>query len=544
MDRLKTHASLAFLLLMMFQASGQSSLYKVFVAQNQPAYIPGDTLFFHSLLSTIDEQLDQNRRVARVRLKNEQQETLNEINILYQNGEAFNQLLIPMNLPKNSYFLEFTFHGMYFEQHKGKVHVPMIFNGQIYQNVDEASEIKVKERNDLQLDFGEELFTRDSAQVIISQRSSDNTLSVPRSINMLYLDAFGDYADIESMFGQFEITLFDKPQSRIILKGTAFYPNSEQLLPDSVELVIYQQSTRRLYQSFVTADGQFRLELLDFFGLDRLLIGAKVKGRLVKDVRVRWDSEPFELPLQPQEQKQTGSASGYEAYASSKRLIDKSYEFFLTEDVFVTNNIVVPPIRIKPDVSFDITKYMIFESVGELVKTVINPLYYGEIDGKEVIRIKFLEETLTDQDPLFFIDGVATFDTQKFLDLPNEAMKTLTIVSEKRKLVRFGALGNYGIVIVETSLMPSNEYTTHEIVTGLNEPVFQESIDIGTFPQKQPIFEPNGLWHPLNQHEKSSSASLLMNTYDDAGTHVILITGFDSVHGFYYQSKVFEVEPR
>ena len=60
----------------------------------------------------------------------------------------------------------------------------------------------------------------------------------------------------------------------------------------------------------------------------------------------------------------------------------------------MTNNIVVPPIRIKPDVSFDITKYMIFESVGELVKTVINPLYYGEIDGKEVAKdakiIKFL----------------------------------------------------------------------------------------------------------------------------------------------------------
>ena len=522
----------------------ETANYELLMILNQPAYVPGDTLYFHSLLMDQEGVLDQNRRIAKLSLTDELDNIENEINVLYERGISQNQIILPATLASTSYGLKITFHGPYYEQLQTVIPIPVITTEEpqstlqpTFNKHQTSSPFQSSIRN-------QEIVTRDSVSLkLIPASSAADTAIYGLSINVINQSAFGRQINADQLVRGSTIELLTKPQARIILTGKAYNPITQSLLPDSAELVFYQQSTRRLYQSFVQKNGMVKLELLDFYGLDRLLVGANINGRLLKNVIIKWDQDQF-VDTQESREDKYSSKHAYAQYRQKQIAINRSYEFFLNEDAFDVTQIAVPPINIKADVSYDLMKFIVFDDVPELVKTVINSLYYGIIDGEEVIRIKFLEETLTDQDPLFFIDGVATYDTQEFLSIPTTALKSLKIVLDKRKLIRFGALGNYGIVIVETNNPVPAGYQHHEIVTGLSSDLAINLTLRNELEAHQPYFTANGYWKTFSQWNASSNEGLWLPTTDDAGIYHAFISGYLMGKGWFMDTVQWQVQPK
>lgn len=533
----------SFFLLAFCAFAQRTSGYRLITTMNQPAYVPGDTVFFQTLIVNKANKLDDKRRVAKISVIGEGGEALASTNILFERGLAVNQIRIPSGITTGSYDLSYTFHGPYFDQVKSSISIPILFGNELKANPKASGQIG--------MDYPKLSFIKKTEEVaLITRQRTEMSLRLENvmedmvgglCLNLIYLDAFTNQ-DLSGIHQESAIELLVTPQARIILDGIAYYPGSDQVLPDSTLLIFYQQSKRQLYQTATLGNGQFRIELLDFFGYDRLLIGARINGKLVKDVPVQWSN--VDLNEERKEFKATGSrkVEGYDSYKRNQQLINESYEFFLSEDSFSIPIIEVPPIRIQPDYSFDLTRFIIFDDMAELIKTIIRPLHYGEIGGKEIVRVKFIEETLTDQDPLYFIDGVATYSTDRFLSIPTESLVSMRIVSSPRTLMRFGTLGKHGIVIVETNQAASNQYSEHEIVPGLSQHKYPLTFSVKESADK-PQFLINAKWIPRLDLQTLKSEPVALTIPDDAGQYILMISGYDQEVGFFSVRENLTVKP-
>lgn len=79
---------------------------KIYLFHNQPAYAPGDTIFFRGYLLTVDGLKPiQGRQIVHVELIDASGNIVKGINILARDGIFYNQLKIPEDLPDGNYLI-------------------------------------------------------------------------------------------------------------------------------------------------------------------------------------------------------------------------------------------------------------------------------------------------------------------------------------------------------------------------------------------------------------------------------------------------------
>lgn len=315
---------------------------------------------------------------------------------------------------------------------------------------------------------------------------------------------------------------------RLTLTGQIFLPGTNFPLSKGTLLVFLQQKHGMLYQSTVGEDGRFSLELLDFYGLDELICAARLPSTesvlMVKNPDIDWLIQGMDLPMGKSLMSDEQSTS-YSKYLEKKRRIDRSYDFFLKAEEEQFGN-QLRDLNISPDVHFNIQKYVVFPDMGDLIEVIVNPLFYGELEGKETIRARYLANGFASAEPLYFIDGFATFDTDFVLSIDPSVVKEIDVIHSSRKLARYGLLGINGIVIIRSekgTLRP--EMNESNIIKGLTKPV-TNTIELSSKENKKPIFRSVDYWDAQLIFDESGTANVQFVNAEDLGEMTVFLEGY------------------
>ncbi|MEP3583058.1 MAG: hypothetical protein ABJN36_13805 [Cyclobacteriaceae bacterium] len=255
-----------------------------------------------------------------------------------------------------------------------------------------------------------------------------------------------------------------------------------------------------------------------------------------------------QAPLLP---KALGSQSSTEqdAYASFVKetaIINRSYGFFAaSEFVSIDNQPTFRSIEeeVTPDLTFQIEDYVLFPTMGELIKEVARPLYYGHKKDGNVVRVRSLDRPAT-ADPTYVIDGIVIRNTNFFLSLAPVDVEQIKIIRASHKLFRFGLMGKNGIVIVNTKSGNAREPVRPEnLVDGLSKShVFPNSDYSGSQPDPTPNFRTCLYWNPYVTTDQEGKSEIDFYLSDDAGEMIIQVEGFNNLGEWFFAQKSINVD--
>ncbi|MEQ9304556.1 MAG: hypothetical protein RJQ14_11660 [Marinoscillum sp.] len=543
MGRLSSLASLIFVLLIPDYASAQERSQGQIVF-NQPKYLAEDTAFFSMRIwdSAVSQQ---GKQIFVLDLVDQQRKSVKQIQFNVFNGAGENQIILPEKLPAGTYAAEVR--SIRSPERVFVKHITVVDNKVITGN----SRLLQGQSNDgvnCQLKLSKQYFgQRDTVTAVLTVTDQEGA-PVGGNFSVSVLDA--RLFDSRALHQTSTVTYGNAQRSsgitgnRLTRFGTAYYADQMKPLPDSTELLFYLQNSNMLYQVITIKNGAFKLEMLDIDGEDELYYVAQLPGkekRLLRTIHIDWEKSKFEHQL-PMPFIEQDMPDPYAEFTRKKRLINLSYGFYtqdpkLTE---LTKSVIMDPVV--PDQTFKIQDYIIFPTMGELINAVINSLFYGKSGGKEVVRVRYLQPVEAIDDPLYLIDGIATMNTDFFLSIEPLDIVSLKTVRDPRKLIRFGALGRNGIVIVHTRFGNLRETINQDnVVKGLNRPMsYQNSLKKDGVPD----FRSTIYWSPATTLTTQGRSTVTFQTTDNAGTMLILIEGMTADGRQFALTKTIEVSSK
>ncbi|MEQ8472046.1 MAG: hypothetical protein RIC35_12720 [Marinoscillum sp.] len=507
---------------------------------NQPKYIAGDTVFF--CVRYWDSGMPiMGKQILVMDLVGGDGKSVNKIKFNVNDGIGSNQMVLPSDLKEGIYNVEFRSIA-----DLGRVYVKAIAVVDEKVLINESRHVLgVEQKIKVDLRLNKSVFqTRElvKAQIYLNDMAGlpvrgGFTVSVVNAkvfgtdMTFTTTNAFGESEKSPKIVG-----------NRLTRFGTAYYPGTKDPLPDSTQLLFYLQQSKMRYQVFTIHDGKFKLEMLDIKGTDELYYVGQLPGKeraLVRQINIDWDDDTYTHAEAPNF-RMGNEKDPYKEYSHRKRIIDKSYGFYTSDSssyLHVDRKEIIDPVS--ADQSFQIQDYILFPTMGELINAVISPLFYGKSEGKEVVRVRYLQPTEATEDPLYLIDGVATMNTDFFLSIEPLDVISVKTVRDPHKLVRFGALGRNGIVIVHTKFGNHREpLNPDNLVQGLTQPVPLTS-DL-----KQrgiPDFRSTIYWDPSVQVDDQGVGSFEFYTTDDVGKMTVLVEGMSSNGELFFITKRIEV---
>ncbi|MFT7281181.1 MAG: hypothetical protein ACI9DM_000905 [Cyclobacteriaceae bacterium] len=313
------------------------------------------------------------------------------------------------------------------------------------------------------------------------------------------------------------------------IRGVALDFLTNQALSQGTVIYYYLQNQTMRYKTILGYGGAFDFQTLDFYGDEEIL--AVTIDQYGKQIPVTLTLDEVEADLKQSTDvayNTTNTSDLYGAYIRKKRLIDESYKAF-TQPIYMDTTFRISDKFEKkiaqPDILINVQEYVNFSSLGLLLKEVIRPVYYGVKKGVEVVRVKYLPSGLAKDDPVYVIDGKATYDTKYFLSIPTSNIETLGIINNDRKLSRFGPMGLNGIIIIHTKgglYAPTPKSTC--FVQGLSRYIsFEVSNGLGS--RAVPTFRAGVYWNPMKTGSSSyASDQVLMS--DDAVDFIKNVRGY------------------
>lgn len=304
-------------------------------------------------------------------------------------------------------------------------------------------------------------------------------------------------------------------------------------LPYNSLLMFYLQNDLMRYEVKSSVNGYFELNLFDIYGEDELFIMAETpNGDEILNVQIDWLEKPVPSFKAASKAINVGDIDAYGAFADKRQKVDHSFDFFSTStnlDSLAESKRGRAPKAAILDVDFtmDVEDFYLFPSMAEFVKETVRPLRVGREDGKDVVRVKFLEPG-TNADPLYIIDGIATKNTSFFLSLVPADLKTIQAIKYPKKLSRFGEMAKNGIVIVNTKTGTVREpIDLNHVILGLNRPIGFKVLDEDWANQSdRPEFRSTVYWEPAVKTDSNGEATVQFYTSDDTAPLTIRIDGF------------------
>ncbi|KAA3439539.1 hypothetical protein [Rufibacter hautae] len=223
-------------------------------------------------------------------------------------------------------------------------------------------------------------------------------------------------------------------------------------VPTTTLLMFGRGSTEPMLQT-PGPDGNFVFQSPDFVSPDQFTFEVLRSGERVKDANLVWTNLPSfaktpVLPLvltEPEAQylRQTALRKQATALFGVKGGIaqEKDSTDALLEELGT------------PDQSFDMSQYVTFKDLAEVIKETIPLASVVENDKGRSIRIFSPERSGAryKEHPLYFLDGVPTLNNDWILQLPGTAIKKIDLFYAQRKLRNLGMIARHGVLSITTN---------------------------------------------------------------------------------------------
>jgi hypothetical protein len=292
----------------------------------------------------------------------------------------------------------------------------------------------------------------------------------------------------------------------------------------------------RIYAEYLKKDGTFDFPMFfDFEGQERVFYTIEKVGSIIPGTRMIIESDTIEITVPRNQYTATALPDPFLQFANSRKALDAAYRVGTVDEMKsqqVNPHAFIEDEVFDADVSVDLSEYLIFPTMEETLREIIPSLQHRWKNGKHIVRAKITEPDIVPKgDPIYFIDGVLTGDTDYFMSLKPENISRIKIIRSQRKLSAFGAIGKYGIVLVETKLLNNAQNVPQSlnsfVATGLTQPISFKPTNV-TNPKlaRTPIFKSTLYWNPSVLVGADGKANLSFYTADNTGTFTIRVDGF------------------
>lgn len=336
--------------------------------------------------------------------------------------------------------------------------------------------------------------------------------------------------------------------------GKAMFKSSGEPVPDSTLIMIYQQKAMVGYETYTDKKGEFSFPFVyDFNGTDQVFYMMEFRKKekqqdyyIVPELEIVGTNET--------EVRELDQPDVYGEYKFRKGMIDRSFNFFSESTDKINSKIVNPNAEYEDelggvDVTVKVEDYLVFPTMSDLIHEVISGLQHRVSGGVSTVRVVFLRNTYTvipKGDPLYIIDGVFTRNTNYFLSLNTEDILTIKLVNAENKLRRFGGMGKFGVVLVQTKKSVAKDVLKHSTVFSLGG--LSPDLDF-KIPQynnetasRRPDLRSCIYWSPRYSTNSSGRADLNFYASDDAAPIRLEILGLTSDGRPFSSATIIEVK--
>lgn len=224
---------------------------------------------------------------------------------------------------------------------------------------------------------------------------------------------------------------------------------------DSVRVTFFLRKEARIYEEYVSSSGE--LDLLLFFDFDdeeEVIYTIDRKGSIIKDAILQIEEERQAVYALPAGTQAPGKIK-YPAFAALCETIRAAYKDYPTSehlDDFDANAMVEDEL-FEADITVRLDDYVLFPTMEETLREIVPRLQHRWRGKRHTVQVALMEpDIVATEDPLYFIDGVLTDDTDYFMNLNPADVATIKVVAAQRKLRTLGILGKNGIVLVTTKI--------------------------------------------------------------------------------------------
>lgn len=512
------------LILVCYGALGQSN--KILLTFNQTTFAPGDTAFFKSYYLNEHNKSEEGVNLISLHLVDENGSSVHSMRFRVFGGVSYNQVFLPESLKPGLYNVitydynnpaSQTLHRLKIvkdsdfitEPGKGKKIEKAYVQPDIYLLRDT---LESRQETIMQIDMnGKEALL--SVSVV---KKFDPSIIQPQLITQKTLVQSTQLGKIGA-----------NSPNKITLRGVAVDKNSGKPVEPGTQLLFYFENSMARYLSLSLFEGMFELDVLDVSGQDEIYCVGNYNGKIYRNIALEWANDSLSFQSAPQVNK-IDIKSAYAEFMGKKNMIDRSFSGLTSSQITGDSSHIqriknIEKIIGEPNVIYDPDDYYLLPNMAENIKEIFRALFYSEHNDNRIVRVRFLEPEVATDDPMYVIDGWVTMDSDLFLSLDPTSLKSIKIVKDRNKLLRFGFMGKNGIVLVETKSgnfqLPEESTFT---ITGVSKPIKPASLD---FSEKRPEFRSTLYWNPSVELNRNQRSTITFYTSDDRGAYEIFVEG-------------------
>ena len=236
--------------------------------------------------------------------------------------------------------------------------------------------------------------------------------------------------------------------------------------------------------------------------------------------------------------------------------IESSFNYTAENNIFYNANLEINDEGAKTNSNFGIANHTIklddynpFPTMEEVFREIVTHVSLKYRKGGIKIRV-YSDELMRsfDYQPLFFIDGIPTFNKSSVLNLAPDIVETIEVFKSTRKIRQFGFLGENGVVAIYTKkgALTSADISGKNIIEfqGCNNsrefysPEYDNSFKTD---RNKPDLRSLIYWNPLLITDSNGRASVSFYNTDNITTINATIEGisYDGIPGFQgYRYKI------
>jgi hypothetical protein len=302
-------------------------------------------------------------------------------------------------------------------------------------------------------------------------------------------------------------------------------------VPDSTIMMVFLQKDATGYAARVMG-GKFDFSPLgDFKGIDELFCVGRYAGKDLDNLEVTYVEPAIDLGA-ASPFRTVGGTDPYAEFALRARAIRNSYSFFSESGeaavIAKDPNQELEDELDGADVSVELSKYIAFPNMDEVIREVIPALFHFKKGGKSTVRVDLIKtDAPPKSDPLYIIDGIMTLDTDYFIALDPLNVQTIKVVRDAEKLAQWGPVGRAGVVFVRTKVPAPAAVRaggTFVRVQGFSWPL-KTMPEAAVAPVDRPDFRSTLHWAPLVKTDKNGKAVVTFYASDDTGPVAIRLAG-------------------
>jgi hypothetical protein len=316
---------------------------------------------------------------------------------------------------------------------------------------------------------------------------------------------------------------------------------------DTTIATFFLQHDIRAYEDYPKKNGAFDFALyFDFHGQEDVFYSIEEDGKRIDDARLLLNEPPV-ITFPESEFIATEKLDSYMRFAQRRIEIREAYQRRsidqLVEDEKSPHHQLEDEID-GADVTINLDDYLIFPTMEETLREIIPGLYHRWRNREHTVRVRLTEpDDFPTENPIYFVDGVLTTDTDYFMALKPADVASIKVITSQQKLSTFGNLGKNGIVLVETKISGNADRVprskSYFKATGLTDAIQFQMVPHNK--RRIPDFRASLFWTPVLYSDASGRISFSFCAADNPGRFRIIVDGIAENGEPVYAESTFEV---